>query len=273
MSHSEKFCLKWNDFQTNIETSYRELRNDMEFADVTLVCEENQKIEAHRIILSSASKTFKDMLKGNTHSHPLIYMRQIRAEDMLSAVDFIYQGEVNIEQERLDDFLALAEELKLKGLSGSKEIIYESPVQNLLDKEQERKARPKENLLDSPDTKLHVSKSMVESIKEEKLATTNDNTVSLIEESAVMEAKTSVSYKGLDNIELDEKISLIIQKVSGVWTCTVCGKNAKTPYLIKRHAEIHIEGVSHPCGHCGKIFRSRNNLQVHIFRNHTIKTL
>ena len=245
----------------------------MEFADVTLVCEENQKIEAHKIILSSASKTFKDMLKGNTHSHPLIYMRQIRAQHMLSAVDFIYEGEVNIDQENLEDFLALAEELKLNGLSGSKEIIYESPVQNLLDKELERKARPKENLLDSPNRKLQILKSPVETIKEEKLATSYDNTVSLLEESAVMEAKTSVSYKGVENNELDEKISLIIHKVDGVWTCTVCGKNAKTPYLIKRHAEIHIEGVSHPCGHCGKIFRSRNNLQVHIFRNHTIKSI
>ena len=180
---------------------------------------------------------------------------------------------MNIDQENLNDFLALAEELKLKGLSGSKEIVYESPVQNQLNKDIAHKARPKEQLLDSPARKLPVSKSMAEDVKEEQLVTSFDNTVSLLEESAVMEAKTSVSYKGIDNQELDEKINLIIQKIGGVWNCTVCGKNAKTPYLIKRHAEIHLEGVSHPCGHCGKIFRSRNNLKVHIFRNHSTKPL
>ena len=32
-------------------------------------------------------------------------------------VDFLYHGEANVCQENLDSFLALAEELKLKGLS------------------------------------------------------------------------------------------------------------------------------------------------------------
>ena len=36
-------------------------------------------------------------------------------------MDFIYQGEVNIKQEDQDGFLALAEDLQLKGLSGTKE--------------------------------------------------------------------------------------------------------------------------------------------------------
>ena len=34
-------------------------------------------------------------------------------------VEFLYIGEVNVGQENLDTFLALAEELKLKGLDGS----------------------------------------------------------------------------------------------------------------------------------------------------------
>ena len=34
-------------------------------------------------------------------------------------VDFLYYGETNVNQERLDVFLGLAEELRLKGLTGS----------------------------------------------------------------------------------------------------------------------------------------------------------
>ena len=118
-SSSEKFCLKWNDFQHNILGSFQELRGDTDFADVTLVCEEDQQIKAHRIILTACSPFFRNVLKKSKHSHPLIYMRGLKAKDLVAILDFIYLGEANIYQEDLDGFLALAEELQLKGLSGS----------------------------------------------------------------------------------------------------------------------------------------------------------
>ena len=116
---SEKLCLKWNDYQENIATSYRELRESQEFGDVTLVCEDNQKIEAHRLVLASASKFFRNILVGNKHSHPLIYMRGIKAKDLVCLIEFIYHGEANVYEEDLNDFLVIAEELDLKGLCGS----------------------------------------------------------------------------------------------------------------------------------------------------------
>ena len=71
----EKFCLKWNDFQQNIVASYKDLRKHFDFSDVTLVCEEDNQIEAHRIILTTSSPFFKAVLRKNMHSHPMIYTR------------------------------------------------------------------------------------------------------------------------------------------------------------------------------------------------------
>ena len=99
--------------------SFKELRDETDFSDITLVCEEDQQIEAHRIILTACSPFFRTVLKKNQHSHPLIYMRGLKAQDLASIVDFIYHGEANVLQEDLDGFLALAEELQLKGLTGS----------------------------------------------------------------------------------------------------------------------------------------------------------
>ena len=104
----EKFCLKWDDFQLNIVTSYHELRKNSDFYYVTLVCEEDQQIEAHRIILTACSPFFRTVLKKNKHSHPMIYMKGLQAKDLVAIVDFIYHGEANIFQEDLDGFLALA---------------------------------------------------------------------------------------------------------------------------------------------------------------------
>ena len=54
------------------------------------------KIEAHKIIISASSPFFKDVLKNNKHSHPLIYMKGMKANALVSVLDFVYYGEVNI---------------------------------------------------------------------------------------------------------------------------------------------------------------------------------
>ena len=45
-------------------------------------------------------------------------MRGMKSHDLLAIVDFLYCGEANVFQENLDSFLAIAEELQLKGLMG-----------------------------------------------------------------------------------------------------------------------------------------------------------
>ena len=94
------------------------MRDDREFAYVTLACEDGQQIEAHKVVLVSSSPFFMDLLKKNKHPRPLIHMRGLRSEDLVAIVDFLYHGEANVFQENLDSFLALAEELRLEGLTG-----------------------------------------------------------------------------------------------------------------------------------------------------------
>ena len=115
----EKLCLQWNDFKENISSAFGDLRQDKEFTDVTLACEDGQQVEAHKVVLVASSPFFLNILKRNKHPHPLIYMRDVRPQNLLAMVDFLYHGEANISQENLDSFLVLAEELQLKGLRGN----------------------------------------------------------------------------------------------------------------------------------------------------------
>ena len=75
---SEKLCLQWNDFKENVMNAFGNLREDNNFADVTLACEDGKKVEAHKVILAASSPTFKTLLEGNKHPHPLIYMRGMK---------------------------------------------------------------------------------------------------------------------------------------------------------------------------------------------------
>ena len=118
---SEKLCLQWNDFQENVKSAFGNLREDKDFADVTLACEDGQQVEAHKVILAASSPFFQRLLSRNKHPHPLVYMRGVKSVDMMAIIDFLYCGEADVYQEHLDSFLAIAEELQLKGLMGKTE--------------------------------------------------------------------------------------------------------------------------------------------------------
>ena len=115
---SEKLCVQWNDFKRDINSIFGKLRNDIEFTDITLVCEDGQQMEAHKVIMAASSPFFEKTLLKSKHPHPLIYLRGFQSKDVASILDFLYFGEANVYQEDLDSFLAIAEEIKLRGLTG-----------------------------------------------------------------------------------------------------------------------------------------------------------
>jgi len=118
MASSEKFCLKWNDFEHNVSSAFNDIREEKDFFDVTLVCENNQ-VQAHKVIIAACSPFFKTILRRNPHQHPLLYMKGVLYDDLVSVLNFMYKGEVNVAQEQLNSFLAVAEDLQVKGLTQS----------------------------------------------------------------------------------------------------------------------------------------------------------
>ena len=121
MSSSPKLSLRWNDFETNIRVAFRELREENDFCDVTLACDDEQ-IQAHKVILSACSTFFRNVLRLHPHPHPLIYLKGVKYQHLLAILDFMYHGEVTVAQEDLNSFFAVAEELKVKGLTEDRDV-------------------------------------------------------------------------------------------------------------------------------------------------------
>ena len=62
MMDSQKFCLKWDGFQSSVTSVFDHLRRDGELVDITLCCEGHQ-VRAHRMMLSACSPYFRDLFK------------------------------------------------------------------------------------------------------------------------------------------------------------------------------------------------------------------
>ena len=255
MQNSEKLHLQWHDFQGNLKAAFGLLRNDREFSDVTLACEDGGQIETHKVILAAASPFFMEILKRNQHPHSLIYMRGIKAEDLEAIVDFLYYGEANVDQENLEAFLSLAEELKLKGLTGSSENEYETeklPQQTIEPMKQcKQSVQNVQNLQNTfhPDSKQEFSAKMPVAI-------------------------VTVEAEGLDEqvksmMDIGDNLIGLGKKTSRAWICKVCGKESQKVDIVRHIEAKHvISSVSHPCNICGKISRSRNGLRKHKLREH-----
>ena len=89
---SEKFCLRWNDFETNISSAFKDIRSESEFFDVVLACDDEQ-IQAHKLILSACSPFFRNIFRRNKHPNVLLYLKGVSHRHMESVLNFMYHGE------------------------------------------------------------------------------------------------------------------------------------------------------------------------------------
>ena len=244
---SDKLCLQWNDFQDNIKGAFRNMREDNDFADVTLACEDGQQVEAHKVILAASSPFFQKLLGRNKHPHPLIYMRGMKSDDLLAIMDFLYCGEANVFQENLDSFLAIAEELQLKGLMGKTD-----------EEVNEKKIPPTFSPTIATNTKIPKT-----SFKSSKIHNPGEH------QTLAIPGKFSGDLE-----ELEERVKSMMEKSQNKCAngpnkdtladrCKVCGKEGRGS-AIKDHIEAnHLEGIIIPCNLCDKTFRSRNGFRLH----------
>jgi len=305
---SEKFCLKWNDFEANISTAFREIRDDKDFFDVTLACENDEQISAHKVILSACSPFFRNILRRNQHQHPLLYLKGVKYSELLSVLNFMYHGEVNVAQEELNDFLSIAEELRVKGLTqgsgggqqGTKRP-KSPPSSNKPIVPSAKRPRPPDPIkqpqisaaVDVDDdiqevlpvkTEPGASSSMASpaghlvQAQGGHLATYDEEgygEYSQFEEQQEFDGSmVDFNQTGVDgnkDNEIDEQVASCTRMLSSqCYECSECGKQATQRTDLKKHIEAAHLSLYLPCDVCGVAFKTRHHRQNHMRKLHGI---
>ncbi|XP_017786470.1 PREDICTED: zinc finger and BTB domain-containing protein 11-like isoform X1 [Nicrophorus vespilloides] len=112
----QRFCLRWNNHQSNLLSVFDQLLHDESFVDVTLAVE-GQLLKAHKMVLSACSPYFQALFVNHPDKHPIVILKDVPYSDMRCLLDFMYRGEVSVDQDRLTAFLRVAESLRIKGLT------------------------------------------------------------------------------------------------------------------------------------------------------------
>merc|ERR1712129_678602 len=198
-----------------------------------------------------------NLLRRNKHPHPLIYMRGLKSEDLVAMVDFIYFGEANVDQENLDSFLNVAEELQLKGLMGSSAEEEPEDVNKKPLVKKKAKISQKQKGYSKQDSTTHENFSFVAKV---------ESTPHLEGTVAVTDYTVAVDLQDLDDkiksmMEVSENRVGARQEIARV--CKVCGKEGKWAH-IRDHIEAnHFTGVSYTCNICGTTTRTRHAMRHH----------
>lgn len=119
-AQQQQFCLKWNNYSSNMVRTFGQMIMDQDFVDVTLACE-GSAIKAHKVVLSACSDYFKELFLANPCKHPIVILKDMKMDDLKAIVDFMYKGEVNVFNHQLAALLKTAHILKVKGLTESKD--------------------------------------------------------------------------------------------------------------------------------------------------------
>ena len=245
---SEKFSLKWNDYQSNWNKAVNDLQKDTDFADVTLISDDKVKFSAHKIVLSSCSSMFKFILKGNTHGNSMLFLAGVSSINLGFILDYIYQGEVNLYQEQLDSFLESAQKLEIEGLLGGGNEDNVDGVKYQNDETVQLETFTAEPATDGSLIKMD---SMAQKHRRQFRAAQTDV------------AKLDVG--SMTSEEVEEKRKELYQRIDGGWSCLACAYTSTSirSSQIRLHVETHIDGLSYTCDMCNKEFRSRYKLYDH----------
>ena len=113
----------WHTYTDHLKEMLHNMKTDETFADVTLVCDDGRKIRAHKVVLGESSPVMKNMLMRDSTS--IIDLKGIALEEINSILQFIYLGEATLSEERMNEFIDVAQKLKVKELCGDSKMEFD----------------------------------------------------------------------------------------------------------------------------------------------------
>ena len=276
MEIGDQFALSWSQHESDRTIMVKELLEKRSFVDVTIVCDDDQ-IDAHKVLLSAASPFFRNIFERNPQSHPLLYIRGSKKKSVKALIDFIYGGETSVPFYDLESFMKLGEDLQIKGLVDKTcdDETYDS--ESFQDDEDIGKIdREKDFNKDFDEIKANGKEKFQKLLEEKREIQQSGNEEKFTNDSSMIE----LGYHSLEYIsaeedflkdgikenmlaELDAKVESLLVKVDkGKWTCKECDYKSSKQH-VKEHIEEHLDGYSHSCETCEKVFKKRITLRMH----------
>ena len=221
----EQFNLNWHTYNDHLKEMMKNLMQSNESTDVTLVCEDRTKFNAHKFVLNACSPLFQSIIYDLPQKDPVIYLRGVLAPEMKSILQFMYLGQATFYQDRMNDFLNVAKSLEIKEISKD---------------------------VDAPDYQKNK-------IKQEHDKNIETNIENFHEEKNIVHPRN----EGGEIDHMSSEI-MSEKNEAGQFPCNRCEKQYTRRDNLERHIQSAHEGIKFPCNDCGYKATTRADLFRHI---------
>ena len=217
--------MKWDSFDSHLLASQKDLYFTKQFSDVTLVSDDIVQIKAHKTVLSSTSSIFKQLLMINATSNPILYLKGVKYTELEAIIQFIYTGEAQVYENRIDFFLDASKDLTIKELN---------------------KAEP----------------AGESEITDKKYCSDEFNNDSKLESENNIEANSEVQLNdsSMNNLSVINSTKLQSSVCPSCDATFACAGNMRKHYK-RNHSESPPQFV---CNKCSKVFNQKSNLDRHV---------
>ena len=297
MSSSELLAVRDKDFSAHNVEFFKEILDQGDMADVTIACDDNYTVSAHKVILSASSLFFRSVIKKSKHPNPYIYLKGVSASHLNSLMSYIYSGETDVRSEDFQTFMTIASELKIFSLTSTAPRKNDDELTSNITKipsEKNKKVKKKFKKLgpklvepkSEPPCDEDKSNDKSDWIDEDGIpfeendfAVNEDQNIEIDEINDDDESKHSFSSLDKSNPmsqfdksiaeETDKIIELLGRGGKVLFSCTVCKKENNRRTKARIHAETHLSQSTHKCPDCGLESKTSSSLYVHMRRKHT----
>ena len=243
MTGTDKLSLTWGSFPVHQSDIFQELFSTGDQADLTLVCEDLKQLRTHKFLLVCSSPVFRSILSNITNTQAVLYLRGVHSEEMESVLEYLYLGQTQISQQKVDQFFKVASDLKIKDISKSERTMEKVVV------EEEKEA---ENLRVKTKAKANQQIEVENQVKFENY-----------EIHACNYCKRKFT---LEN-SLRKHIETVHSK-SEYYSCSQCESSFRDETSLSRHVQSVHAGAKLTCRHCQEKYSSKAGLQFHMKRVH-----
>ena len=300
--HSEKYTLTWHSYPDYLREIMQEMMTTENFTDVTIVTDDQKTIKAHRNILSACSPVFKNILQieVNNCSHPVIYLRGIQHSEIESILRFIYLGEANLYEERMNEFLSVSKNLEIKQLcEDDKFDAYKSDPSNEIQEDDDVKYEniTEKEIMSTLELEPTDGNELVRSVinivgsnipcdkqfpKNSKNVHAHIRSVHDGENRDIAEFPPHALHEDGGNVETQAQTEpsnpnnaaysrvQSMKDVSGEakFQCKECERMFNSYQALRYHTKSKHEGEKYVCNQCDQQFTALNGLTIHIQSKH-----
>ncbi|XP_023332182.1 modifier of mdg4 isoform X12 [Eurytemora carolleeae] len=291
MGAGEDFLLKWNDHHSLFFAGAEELCDSEEYTDVTLAAGQ-RFFSAHKLVLSICSPFFRALFKRLGVHKSVIFLKDVEPRHLELLLEYMYKGEIKVQESELVNVLNAAQSLEIKGLTDSGQKTESShskpdpprpvkrpspgPAPHIENSVRKRpRPEPTQPIISAPPPTAEVN------VKEEQevIAIPSDTewvepgggTVSGYneEEEGVYNSTVATGYEemGYEGEEYYNEEGMMNMGEGDdrepAHTCRHCGKLFSSARGMREHAVVHTGERNHVCGGCGKTYSHRSGLWKH----------